>query len=469
MKTKLLVIGWLISQICQGQELSNRLGMALQQLAQDQQFKYATLGMYVVNSQTGAVVYENNAYMGMAPASSQKVVTSVTAFELLGNNYRYKTTLGHTGKIDGGVLEGHLVITGSGDPSLGSWRYGGTKENLLLNHWLATVKGKGIQTIKGGVLVDGSVFSSAATPDGWIWQDIGNYYGAGAHGLNWRENQFDVVLQSGATIGGKVNIQSIDPALLKPLLQSEVKAGPKGSGDNAYIYLPPYGESGFVRGTIPVGESKFTISGALPNPPALLANLLTERCKNNGIAVKNMPLALLGSETKDEEQPLTAQPLLVHQSPTLDSLNYWFLKKSVNLYGEALLKTMAVQQQKPGHTDSGVAVVRWFWSTRGIDKGALKIIDGSGLSPQNRITAHALVTVLQYARNRPWFGSFFNALPVMNGLTMKDGYINGVRTYTGYCKSKSGTPYTFCLMANNFEGSPATAREKLWQVLDLLK
>ena len=95
--------------------------------------------------------------------------------------------------------------------------------------------------------------------------------------------------------------------------------------------------------------------------------------------------------------------------------------------------------------------------------------DGSGLSPSNRVTTKALVTVLQFAKQQKWFPSFYNALPEMNGIKMKDGYIGGVRSYTGYIKSKNGTEYTFAFIANNFDGSPATVREKMWQVLNILK
>lgn len=471
MKTKLLLIGCLVAHYCSGQSVAAKLNTALQQLAQDAQFKYATVGMYVINSETGALVFEKNAQMGMAPASSQKVVTSVTAFELLGKDYQYKTTLGYAGKINKDVLEGALLLKGSGDPTLGSWRYAGTKENVLLGKWLAAIQAKGIKSVYGSVLTDERIFTSATTPDGWIWQDIGNYYGAAANGLNWRENQFDLILQSGLKVGDPVKVQSTEPALLGEnlMLTNELRSGPKGSGDNAYIYLAPYTDNGFVRGTIPLGETRFTISGAIPNPPQLLADLLVQKLKENGTKVSDMSGSFYGPIVEKKDMQFTVTPLLVHQSPPLDSINYWFLKKSVNLYGEALLKTLAVQQQKPGHTDSGVAVVRQFWATRGIDKEALKVIDGSGLSPQNRVTAKALVTVLQYARNRPWFSSFYNALPYMNGLNMKDGYINGVRSYTGYSKSKAGPTYTFCLMVNNFDGSAGTAREKLWRILDLLK
>lgn len=468
MKTKWLLIGWLLCSTCYGQGVANDLKAALQRLGQDAQFKYATLGMYVVNSKTGAVVFESNAQMGMMPASSQKVVTSVTALELLGKGYQYTTELGYTGTIANGVLKGKLVLTGSGDPTLGSRNYDSTKEALLLNKWLAAVKAKGITTIEEGVWGDGRIFASNSIPDGWIWQDIGNYFGAGASGLNWRENQFTLTLQAGNKIGAPATIKGTVPAALELTIFNELTTGPKGSGDNAYIYVAPYTNIAFVRGTVPLGENNFEIAGAVPNAPKLLTDILVKKLEANDIVVKGVSGAFYGTEDKRYGQ-LNPQLLAVHKSPPLDDINFWFLRKSINMYGESLLKTLAVQQQKPGHTDSGVAVVRQFWASRGIEKEALKLIDGSGLSPQNRVTAKALVTVMQYARNRPWFAGFYNDLPIINGLNMKDGYINGVRTYVGYSKSKNGTDYTFCLMANNFDGSPATAREKLWKVLDLLK
>jgi D-alanyl-D-alanine carboxypeptidase/D-alanyl-D-alanine-endopeptidase (penicillin-binding protein 4) len=161
--------------------------------------------------------------------------------------------------------------------------------------------------------------------------------------------------------------------------------------------------------------------------------------------------------------------LMTYFSPSLDSLNYWFMKKSINLYCEVFLKTIALQQNKPGITDSGVAVIRRFWQQNGISQGAIKIIDGSGLSPANRITAHALEQVLTYASKQYWFASFKNALPVINGITMKDGYISGVRSYAGYVKQNSGRVLIFAFIANNIDGNPVAAKEKIWKLLDLLK
>ena len=85
------------------------------------------------------------------------------------------------------------------------------------------------------------------------------------------------------------------------------------------------------------------------------------------------------------------KPIFTFNSPTFDSINYWFLKKSVNLYGEAFVKTIAYEKTGVGSTDTGVAIIKNFWDKNGIERSSLNIIDGSGLSPANRVTTNALV------------------------------------------------------------------------------
>ena len=130
---------------------------------------------------------------------------------------------------------------------------------------------------------------------------------------------------------------------------------------------------------------------------------------------------------------------------------------------------MAYDLTKTGATDSGVNIVKNFWNKKGIDPASINIADGSGLSPSNRVTTTALVSVMEYAKKQPWFPSFFNALPEINGIKMKSGSIGGVVSYTGYIKSKKGINYTFAFIVNNFDGSANEVRKKMWRLLDLLK
>ena len=461
-----LVIFLLLVSNSYAQTISQKLDVAINKLQTDSQCKHGTISLYVVENKTGKIIFDKNAETGLAPASCQKVITAVTAFELLGKDYTYKTQLGYDGKIDSAILKGNIYIVGSGDPTLGSWRYKNTTENILLSTFTKAIKAQGILQIRGLVLGDDRMWNTQIIPDGWIWQDIGNYYGAGASALNWRENQYDLILKSGKNIGERVKIAGTKPKYLPGLhLINELTAAQKGSGDNAYIYVAPDTEEGFVRGTIPVNEDSFVITGSMPDGGKLLAANIYQDL-SAGKTYPDNNINYLKGKTK-WNKPDTV--FYTYTSPPLDSIMYWFLTRSINLYGEALVKTIGYEKTKIGSTDNGVKVIRDFWSKNGIESSSLKIIDGSGLSPANRVTTKALVTVMQYAKDKSWFSSFYYDLPEINNIKMKDGYINGVRSYTGYIKSKEGTEYTFSFIINNFDGSPTFVREKMWKVLDILK
>ena len=159
----------------------------------------------------------------------------------------------------------------------------------------------------------------------------------------------------------------------------------------------------------------------------------------------------------------------IHYSPSLDSIIYWFNKKSINLYGEALIKTFAFEKRGFGSTDSGVAVVKNFWQEKGIDEDELKIVDGSGLSPLNRITTHSQVEILKYAKTKDWFPYFYTSLPEYNKMSMKSGTIRGVKGFCGYHKAKNGKEYIFSFLVNNYNGSSSSLVNKMYKVLDILK
>jgi len=218
------------------QSVQERLDKAFQQFMTDPQMRYAIAGISVVNSESGQTLFEYNGNIGLAPASCQKLVTSATALELLGINYRYKTEIGYDGEIKDGKLMGNLHIKGYGDPTLGSWRYTGTSDTSIIKQWQKKIQDLRIKKIEGQIMVYADQWETASVPGGWPWDDMGNYYGAGAYGLNWRENQYDLVLKSGPNPGDKVMIVKMIPVLHNMIFTNELVAGKKGSGDNAYIY-----------------------------------------------------------------------------------------------------------------------------------------------------------------------------------------------------------------------------------------
>ncbi len=447
----------------QAQTISRKLSDAFKTFENDPQLKYAISSLYVIDAATGNTVFEKNSRIGLAPASTQKVITSVTAFELLGKTYRYNTAFSII-KNKELPVGGTLVITPSGDPSFGSPRWENTTADNMLKQIIASLP----EDIKqyNNIIVDNSGWQQRDIPDGWIWQDLGNYYGAGAEKMNWRENQYDIILRSGNRLGSHVPIAGTRPKLLNSYsLRSEVQSARSGSGDNAYIYFPLSGNTGAIKGTIPVNQEHFVISGAFPSGAAQFINELQDTLIQIGKGSHSMSLIFRDSSTANDSSIL----FFTHQSPSLDSLIYWFNKKSINLYGEALIKTMAFGQKSYGVTDTGVVVVKDFWKSKGIDPDELNIVDGSGLSPLNRVTTHAQAEVLKFAKQQPWFSSFFDALPIYNNMHMKSGTIRNVKGFAGYHTAKNGKTYIFSFLVNNYNGSANGLVRKIYKVLDVLK
>ena len=172
----------------------------------DKQMKSGAIGFYVIDQKSGAVIFEKNADMGLAVASSQKVITSIAALEMLGTEYRFKTELGYERTVINGALNGNIYLVGHGDPTLGSWRYNNTKEQIVLAKWINAVKEAGIQRVSGDLVCYNKDFPDTTIAGGWVWDDIGNYYGAGVSAANWRGIQYDLLLKSGNKEGDPVSV-----------------------------------------------------------------------------------------------------------------------------------------------------------------------------------------------------------------------------------------------------------------------
>lgn len=440
------------------QTLTQRLAKAWSVFERDEQLKHAIAGFEVVDAETGKPLFSRNAALGLAPASTQKIVTAVFALEKLGPAFRFSTDLRGRGALTEGVWVGDLYLRGSGDPSLGSNRWPVTQPAQLFEQWYQALRRAGIRSVKGRLSVAPGNYSAQAIPDGWIWQDIGNYYGAGSFVLNWKENQRTLKLQPGKQVGDRVLLLEGDTAYC-----NELRTAASGSGDNAYAYLPIGQNKPVLRGTIPLGSLPFPISVADYDPGQTLIAEFTAYLAGKGIAIEGEAgLSPIGSPVPD---------ILIYQhlSPPLDSLIYFFLRKSINLYGEALVKQLAVDAGASGDTEAGIRAMEQFFKARGFDTGGLRCTDGSGLSPQNRVSAAAMVHVLQYARSREWFPQFYRALPEYNGMKMKSGSINAVRAFAGYQRAASGKTYGFSIIVNNYEGPAAQLIKKIYKLLDLLK
>ena len=190
--------------------------------------------------------------------------------------------------------------------------------------------------------------------------------------------------------------------------------------------------------------------------------------KRLGISISGAAESTSTLTAKGESTPIASQNILTISSPELSKIIYWTNQKSINLYAEQLLKTIAWKAGKQPSTANGVRVLQDFWKQRGIDPNSLNVFDGSGLSPADRVTTRTMATVLLSAINAPWYHDFYESLPIYNDIHMKSGSINNVLNYAGY-QTHDGKQLCFSIMVNNYNGSGKEIKSKIFRVLDELK
>ena len=452
------------------QTLKQKIQNAYDRFEDDPQMKYGMSSLTVLNAESGELVFSKNENIGLASASTLKTITAATAYHFLGKDFTWETTLGYNGTISSnGTLNGDIIITGAGDPSLGSDRYELTKSNLILKKWADAIIRLGIKNIAGSIISDDRLFGTQTMPGGWTWQDMGNYYGAGPSSLTWRENQFGLIFKPSSRVGEVAELLETRPKMDYLKIVNEVKTGPAGSGDNVYAYSAPYSSVIYVRGTYGI-DLKKEIAASVPDPAFDLANNLLNKLNDSGIKVEQGASSARQQSLNNQSFAPASKIIDVHTSPSLDKIVYWFNQKSINLFGEHLLKTIAQKDAKEISTPAGVKILKKLWFDKaGIDGDALNIYDGSGLSPSNRVTTLAMAKILQSVKKESWFPGFYESLPLYNNMKMKSGSISDVIAYTGYQTNSDGTPLVFSFIINNYGGSSSSARQKMFTVLNTLK
>lgn len=445
------------------QTLNQKLQSAVSHLQQDAQSTYASISLTVLDAKTGDVIFSANPNMGLAPASTLKTVTTITAMNLLGPDYRFKTTLagsaGSSLSADG-TWNGNIIINGGDDPTLGSFRWEETKESLVLRQFVEGLKKAGIKRINGSIIATGVNHP----PQGWIWQDMGNYYGAFPNNLCWRENAYDILLKT-TQVGKPVTMAGTIPSM--PYLQfiNELVTGSTGSGDNAYATLPVNSNKVFLQGSYAIDQVKGKIAGALPDPAFEAARRLKDTLERAGISVSGKAESETSLTASSNNFDVSLGKIFVtHYSPPLRKVIYWLNQKSINLYAEQILLAMADSLK----TDDYPSVTRNYWKAHGIDVNSLNIVDGSGLSPENRVTAMTMARILQTAKKETWFPDFYESLPLYNNMHMKSGTINHTLAYAGY-QTYNGRELCFSIIVNNYNGSSTSIKQKMFRVLDELK
>jgi D-alanyl-D-alanine carboxypeptidase/D-alanyl-D-alanine-endopeptidase (penicillin-binding protein 4) len=442
----------------------------------DTAFAHASLSFIVVGTDDMDTIIDYNSERSLNPASVMKLITTAAAIELLGPEYTFSTSIGYTGKISrSGRLNGDIIIKGGGDPAFASKNFPDYYRQFPAG-WIDDIRKLGIRKIKGRVITDDSYYDYFPIPAKWLWEDAGNYYGAGVYGASVFDNTYGIHFKTSGD-SSQLVISGIEPPECRFEFTNWLVAA--GTSDQGYVFAAPYSTNGWLAGSIPENMDDFVLKASVTDPPRLLAKIIDEKLRLSGIKISSEPTTVR-LEKKKPEGTFTAISSIT--SPPLDSILVILNHESVNLYAEHLLKELGRKFRNQGSTKAGLEVVYEFLSGAGVDKVGMFIVDGSGLSPVNAINAGGLASVLVYMKKSgKHFSEYLNSLPEAgkegtlrkyfkdpafeSSIKAKSGSMTRVKSYAGYLTSRSGKSYVFSMTINNFTCPPARVNQLFEEVL----
>lgn len=443
----------------------------------DSSMVHAQVSFCIIDAGSGNTIFGYNSRKSLIPASVMKLIITSSAVELLGPEHTFKTEIGYTGRISKSnkKLDGDIVIRGGGDPSLGSENFEGHYAGFT-DRWTDAVRSLKIRKISGRVITDDSYFDYQPVPAKWLWEDAGNYYGAGAYGLSVFDNKYSIHLGIAPDISGIV-IKEITPAECRFGFSNWLVAA--GTEDNGYVFAAPYSTSGWLAGSIPSDKKDFVLKASITDPPLIMAKIIDQELRDVGIKISGHP------STSRLLQDAVNKPVTIVDSvtsPPLSKIIEVLNHKSINLYAEHLLKELGKVYYKSGSTEKGISRVYDFLTIAGIGTEGLFIEDGSGLSPLNSVSSEGIAALLYYMKTHGRnFKEFYASLPdagkegtLKNHFTdpvfesrmkAKSGSMTRVRSYAGYLKSLSGKELIFCIIVNNFSGASQPVISHIEEIL----
>ncbi|MBI3493866.1 MAG: D-alanyl-D-alanine carboxypeptidase/D-alanyl-D-alanine-endopeptidase, partial [Acidobacteria bacterium] len=423
-------------------------------------------GIVIKSLRTDETLYSLNARKLMMPASNMKIVTLAAAAERLGWNSTYDTRIFGVGSLSDGVLNGDLLVVGSGDPSIGA--IDGMADRLFTN-WAERLKSAGIRTVTGRVIGDDNAFDETELGFGWSWDDLPDDYAAGVSALQFNENMTRVTVGPGPAVGESASV-SVAPAYSGLTINNIVTTGAANGTTPVDVRRLP-GRSGLeLSGSVPLGGAPRVLSVSVDNPTQFFVNALRAALIANGIDVRGAAVDV-DDLTSPPSRP-SGTALIAYTSPPLSALATRLMKVSQNQYAETFLKTIGAAAGTPtaaaGRAAAQTALQAW-----GVQQADVIQRDGSGLSRYDYVTPEALVTILAHVdRDARLRGPFEAALPIagrdgtlanrMKGTPAegnaraKTGSMANVRGLSGYVTTADGEPLVFSILANNFDAPADT-------------
>lgn len=456
---------------------ATRLESDLERLINSPGWRGDRWSVLVVSLDRGDTLFSHAADDALAPASGLKLFTTAAALYYLGPHFRYNTFLLTDGTIQNGVLNGDVVVYGTGDPTF-SARFG--RRDGVWHAFADTLKALGVREIRGDVIGDGSYFAGIGSGAGWQESYINASYAAPSSALSYAENIATLQIKPGA-VGERPEVSLVGASEGVVVVNEATTVARGRSWINAT--RTAYDGPIVVRGQISRGTVSVQRTIPVADPPRYAAGVFREILIDGGIRVTGG----VKSVTRAEESPVTGRVvfapaldssapvrvLAMHQSPPLLDILDIINKKSHNLMAEQALRTVGRVAVGEGSVEGGFKAVRQLLEKEtGSAPRELHMDDGSGLSVLDRTSARNFIQLLSFMAKSPMFDEYWSTLPeagVSGGLRRmggtpaqanlkaKTGTINNVSSLSGYVRSANGERLAFSIISNNV---PSTYRAK---------
>lgn len=440
------------------------LATDLATLIADPALRGAEVGLVVRDADTGATVFDNGGGQQLLPASNAKLLTSTAALDVLGPDYKFSTSVLADGRRTGPVQNGDLYLKGTGDPTM----LGPDYDALA-----AKVAARGVRLVHGDLVADDTWFDSTRLGTGWSWDDEPYYYSGQISALTMApDTDYDagsVIVTITPAKAGKAPKLTVTPDNGTLKIVNTATTGAAGSDTSVSVDRDHGTNTIRVTGTIAADADPDEEWVTVWNPTAYVAQLFRNALARHGVHV-------LG-KTEFRATPAGAKAVTSHESMPLSRLLTPFLKLSNNMHAEILTKAIGRAKSGEGSWDAGIAGIKADLPSLGLDPAALRLVDGSGLSRMDSVTAAELCDLLRAARSKPWFDAWYQALPIAgnpdraiggtlrnrmkntaaaNNLHGKTGSLTGVSSLSGYVTAANGEHFVFSMLSNNYLGGAPT-------------
>lgn len=417
------------------------------------------------NQLDGAEILDHRSQVLMLPASITKIVTASTVLENLPPGTKFKTRIMSTDNPKDGKLKGSIYLVGGGDPSFVS-------ENMwvLVNNFLRT----GTKEILGDIIVDDSLFDTIRFDESRESSRVDRAYDApvGAMSFNW--NSMNVFVRPDDN--GKAHV-FLDPVNEYLSLNNNVKTKGKGSVSidvNRSWNEKSQIESVSVSGSIGKDIKEHVMFANITRPDLWAGYNLKAFLAQRGIEVKG--------KIKTGTVPASADVLAEVESKPVEFMLADMNKFSNNFVAEMLTKNVAALFEKPATLKTGVKKINEHLKSQGFTEKDFVIVNPSGLTRENRMTAQAMCKLL-IIREKDFTSmpEFINSLPIAgvdgtlkrrmkNGrsyrqIRAKTGLLTGVVSLAGYASEDNGPASAFAFIYNG-PGEGSRAREVMDQIFE---